>query len=219
VFDWAGDDDIAEVAAFCDRHGIPLGARASTDLAWPRPAVHPAALRERLYKMNAPLTARPAWADALAGHAWAGRLDPPPLGARLTDPRLRDLASRIGLPEDLLPLIQVADGGEGEVKLRAERAAATLQFYQENDRSWWLHKVMYRRPTAERPILVPLPFGCSFDERRSDMRARLGAYSTALLIPVDRWEIGELSLWVMFDEEDERPTRVQCWPRELELRG
>jgi hypothetical protein len=78
---------------------------------------------------------------------------------------------------------------------------------------------MYRRPTAERPMSVPLPFGCSFDERRSDMRARLGAHTTALLIPVYRWEIGELSLWVMFDEDDERPTRVQCWPRDMELRG
>lgn len=50
-------------------------------------------------------------------------------------------------------------------------------------------------------------------------QARLGAHPTALLIPVDRWEIGELSLWVKFDEDDERPTRAQCWPRDMELRG
>jgi hypothetical protein len=222
VFDWAGEDDIAEIAriaAFCDRHGIPLEARAAADLVWPKPAVHPAVLHARLYKTNVPLTARPDWADGLAADARAGRSDPPPLGARLTDPRLLDLAARVGLPADLLPLIRAADSGEGEVRLTSERAEATLEFYQEDEGSWWLHKVMYRRPGAERPVPAPLPFGCSFDERRADMRARLGTHSTAMLIPVDRWEIGELSLWVMFDKADEKPRRVECWPTAMPMRG
>ena len=51
------------------------------------------------------------------------------------------------------------------------------------------------------------------------MRERLGPHSTALLIPVDTWRIGELTLRVRFTDEDGTPSRLEIWPAIMPSRG
>jgi hypothetical protein len=212
VWDWIGYDVdpeyFARIVDFCERHAIPFGARDRDGLRRAETVVDPVLLHDRQYKRYQPFTRRPEWADAAEEGA-------APVGRRITDPPLRALLERLGYP-DPVAAVEALDEGIGEVRLTPPAANVTLVLYQDEDRSWWLFSVRYRQPTPERPLEVPLPFGFSLAESREATRARFGPdHRTPLLVRVDRWEIGPVTAYVMFDKDDARPTYVEFWPRDV----
>jgi hypothetical protein len=212
VFDWLGydidEDYLARIVAFCERHRLPLAARSREELASPEVVVHPAVLHSRLFRRYQPYTPRPAWADPATSL----------VGVRITDPPLRALLERIGFP-DPAGTVEALDDGLGEVSLRSPVAPVTVTVYQDEDRSWWVYSAKYLRPTPERPLELPLPYGFSMHDSREATRERHGPpFHSALLVAVDRWRFGPVDVYVRF-ADDGLPAHIELRPGGIPGRG
>jgi len=120
------------------------------------------------------------------------------VGLRITDPPLAASLARLGHP-DPAAAVEALDDGGGAVRLESPVAQAALTLNQADDDSWWLYSAMYRRPTAERPLEVPLPYGFSLYEDRQATRDRLGPPARTAIMPVDVWLFGKVEAYVLFD--------------------
>jgi hypothetical protein len=207
VFAWAGDGDIKEIAAYCDRYGIPLLARSESEASYVAAVVDPAVLHEKLYRMEHPNHERPVWSDEIGAVP-----DVAPIGARADDPRVARALALGGLPEDPMPMIRAADVGEGEVVLRSSRCATAFEFHRENDTMWFLHQMRFSDARDGLPACSDVPFGLQMGETRQQCHARLGEPpGKAGHARIDAWRFGRVQLHVSYGSDD-RPRAVRCMP-------
>lgn len=207
IFDWAGEDDVSEVAEYCEQHGIPLVARSSDELVHVQAAVDPAVLHEKLFKREHPNHRRPDWADDAEAVPAAA-----PLGARSSDLRVAHVLALHGLPEDPMPLIRAADAGEGEVVLRSPSCSAELEFHRESETAWFLHQMRFSRASDQRPGCADLPFGLDQNETREQCWSRLGEPPRKTPIGGDRWRFGRVHVLVQYGRDDGKLRSVRCLP-------
>lgn len=216
VWDWLGYDpdqeDLARIAEFCDRHGLPFAARSRDDVPRSDTAVDPVVLHDRLYKQSQRFTSRPAWAEAAAAEVGAALL-----GLRTTDPPLRDLLRVLGYP-DPAATVAALDEGIGEVRLTSPVSNVDLRLYLDPDGSWWLFSIRYRPATPERPADQPLPYGFSLGDTRAATRERFGPPAGTAVVPADRWQFGQVIANVLFDGDDGLPKYVEFWPVDVTRR-
>jgi hypothetical protein len=209
VFDWLGYDEdeeyFARIVGFCELHGIPLAARSRDELVRPELAVDPALLHDRLYRTYQPFTARPEASQAAL------------VGLGLADESLRALLAQLGFPEPEAT-IRDLDEGTGEVSLQSPVANVRLTFYLDRDQGWWLYSARYSRPTPERPLELPLPFGYSHDDNRQATRERFGPPKHTAIMPIDRWLFDAVVAYVAFDGEEGLPKYLEFWPDSVHRR-
>jgi hypothetical protein len=128
------------------------------------------------------------------------------------------LLDRLGFA-DPVAAVEALDDGLGEVRLESPLARVTVTLYQDGDRSWWLYSAKYRRPTPDRPLDVPLPYGFSVHENRDATRQRFGApHHSALLVAVDRWRVGPVDAHVRFGD-DGLPKYIEFRPSAIPRRS
>jgi hypothetical protein len=190
VFDRYEDEELAPIVAFCERYEIPLAARSHAEVTVASTVVSPGSLHDLLYRRyrpRAPIPPRTADEDAL-------------VGLRITDPPLAAFLVRLGHP-DPAAAVEALDDGGGAVRLESPVAQVALALNQADDDSWWLYSARYRRPTAERPLEVPLPYGFSLYEDRQATRDRLGLPARTAIMPVDVWLFGKVEAYVLFDHD------------------
>jgi hypothetical protein len=207
VFDWLGyeedDEYFARIVAFCERHGLPFAARSREELAKPQLAVDPALMHDRLYRTYQPYTPRPESADQDPGTALVGLgLDAEPL---------RALLAQLGFPQPEATIAGL-DQSTGEVRLNSPVANVRFTLYLDRELGWWLYSAWYRRPTPERPLEVPLPYGFSFADNRQATRDRFGAPKHSAILPIDRWLFGDVAALVAFEDAAGYPKRIEFWP-------
>jgi hypothetical protein len=206
VYDWLADDELPlPLAAFCERHEIPLAARNRAELHVPTQVVSPASLHDDLYQRYRPATARPAPTGTL-------------LGLRITDPPLAAFLERIGHP-DPAASIAALDEGKREVRLRSPVARVVAVLYQDEEGAWWLFSMKYRPPTPKLPMELPLPYGFSFEDDREATRARFGAPAATAVLPIDIWRFGEVEAYVLFGGDGDRPSFIEFYPTTVERRS
>jgi hypothetical protein len=204
VFDWLGyeedDEYFADIVDFCERHGLPLAARSREELAKPQLTVDPALLHDRLYRTYQPYTPRP-------------QLEPGPalVGLGLADEPLRALLAQLGIAEPEAA-IAALDTSTGEARLESPTANVRLTFYLDQELGWWLYCARYGRPTPQRPLEVPVPYGFSHAQDRQATRDRFGPPQHTAMMPVDRWLFGDVDALVAFEDDAGRPTRIEFWP-------
>ena len=205
VFDSAGDGDVSDVVAFCEKNRIPFAATSQDDLLAVRPVVDPAMLHETLYKRLHPYHRRPAWADEPGAVP-----DVAPIGVRWDDPRVARALALHGFADGPVPLVTAADQGIGDVVLRATACDADFEFYRENDTTWFLNEMRFRDRGGERPACKHVPFGLTFGETRDACVARLGEPSwKGSPGRMESWHYGRVQLHVMFGKTG-TPSTVRC---------
>lgn len=217
VVDWLGwdaePDTVEPITGFCRANGLELSGHGLGELPEPNPAVDPALLADRLYREYSPSQERPATAGDVAT---AAAEDAQVVGLRVTDPPLRRLLDRLGLPADLGPTFTEQATGAGKVRLSAPAANVDLIFYRDKA-DWWLFEITYHRPTPDKPLPVPIPLGFSFQQPRAAAAERWGKPRTAQLVPVDRWDVEGIVAYVWYLEDD-RPRYVRFWTNDADRR-
>jgi hypothetical protein len=210
IMDFAGEDDLSEVIAFCEQKGIPFTPRTHEELFGAHPVVDPAALHEKLFKRLHPYHRRPAWADEPGAVP-----DVAPIGQRWDDPRVARALALHGFSDGPVPLVTAADDGMGEVVLGATTCSARFYFHRENDATWFLHEMRFLDRAGELPPCTHVPFGLTFGETREQCVVRLGEPSwKSPLGGIDSWHFARVQLNVAFGD-DGRPRTVRCLERRL----
>jgi hypothetical protein len=138
------------------------------------------------------------------------------VGVDADDPGLTRALAALGLPHDLVPVIEREqdepdDAGEGGgcSTLDAPARAVRLTFMQANDGSWYLYEIMYGKGQPDRPAHPVLPLGLAFGQRGSDVVARLGEPTLRAVLGAHRWERDDLTLVLNYDKDD-GVKRVRC---------
>ena len=82
-----------------------------------------------------------------------------------------------------------------------------------------MYSATYRRPTTERPLELPLPYGFSLRDSREATRERHGPpHHSALLVAVDRWRFGPVDVYVRF-AADGLPAHIEFRPGDIPRRS
>jgi hypothetical protein len=130
------------------------------------------------------------------------------VGLDAADPRLARAAETLGLPGDLVSLIEQEQDepdssgeGGGVATLTAPARAVKLTFMQVDDGSWLLYQIMYRRAEPERPEHPVLPMGLSFGETGAEIVARAGEPESTAVLGAQRWELGDVAVVVAYDKD------------------
>jgi hypothetical protein len=138
------------------------------------------------------------------------------LGVDAEDPDLRRALAALGLPQDLVPVIEREqdapdDAGEGGgvSTVDAPARAVRFTFLQADDGSWYLYEITHGRGGPERPAHPVLPLGLAFGEPSSDVVARLGEPTLRAALGAHRWERDDLTLVLTYDA-DGGVKRVRC---------
>jgi hypothetical protein len=138
------------------------------------------------------------------------------VGADADDPRLTRALAALGLPHDLVPVIEREqdapdDAGEGGgcSTLDAPARAVRLTFLQADDGSWYLNEITYGKGGPDRPAHPELPLGLAFGQPASDVIARLGEPTLRAVLGAHRWERDDLTLVLSYDKDD-GVKRVRC---------
>jgi hypothetical protein len=218
VFDWldydVDEEYFARIVEFCERHGLPLAARSRDELVKPQLVADPALLHDRLYRTYHPFTPRPKPAPAAA----TGPGPSAPVGLGLADEPMRELLAQLGFSNPQAT-VEELDQGTGDVRLQSPIANVTLTLYLDADLGWWLYSAKYRRPTPERPLELPLPYGFSLGEDRRATRDRFGPPKLRAIMPVDRWQLGSVVGCVVFEDEAGLPASIEFWPEGVPRRS
>jgi hypothetical protein len=138
------------------------------------------------------------------------------VGVDAEDPGLTRALAPLGLPFDLVPVIEreqdapdSAGEGGGSSTLDAPARAVRLTFFQAGDGSWYLYEITYGKGRPERPAYPVLPLGLAFGQPGPEVVARLGEPTLRALLGSHRWERDDLTLVLDYDKEG-GVRRVHC---------